>query len=101
MHKRISDSCDSGFIGYFRPVYLRGETCLLTMSTQSIEIMRILYRGRRGKMGMWGKMARNWNTVFNPRTAGGRLSAPPPPLRFFADSVKTAARSAAKFAIAV
>ena len=37
---------------------------------------------------------------FNPRTAGGgRIS--PPPLRFFADSEKTAARSAAKFAIAV
>ena len=34
----------------------------------------------------------------NPRTANG-LS--PPPLRFFADNEKTAAHSAAKFAIAV
>ena len=37
--------------------------------------------------------------TINPRTAGGRrLSAP---LKFFADSEKTAARSSAKFAIAV
>ena len=35
----------------------------------------------------------------NPRTAGG--ADIPPPLRFFSDSEKTAARSAAKFAIAV
>ena len=34
----------------------------------------------------------------NPCTAGGRISTP---LRFFADSEKTAARSASKFAIAV
>ena len=39
--------------------------------------------------------------IFNPRTAGGG-GYPPPPLRFFADSEKkTAARSAAIFAIAV
>ena len=36
----------------------------------------------------------------NPRTGGGVIS-PPPPVRFFAVSEKTAARSAAKFAIAV
>ena len=37
--------------------------------------------------------------ILNPRTAGeGQISTP---LRFFADSEKTAARSAAKFAIAV
>ena len=36
----------------------------------------------------------------NPRTAGGRLSAPPP-LRFFGDNEKTAERSAAKFCIAI
>ena len=36
----------------------------------------------------------------NPRTAGGAVIRPPP-LRFFADSGKTAARSTAKFAIAV
>ena len=42
------------------------------------------------------------NTFFNPRTGGGGVDFnPPPPLRFFADSEKTAARSAAKFAIAV
>ena len=36
----------------------------------------------------------------NPRTGGGLISTPPP-VRFFADSEKTAARSAAKFAITV
>ena len=40
-----------------------------------------------------------WVSPFNPWTAGGRIS--PPTLRFFADSEKTAVRSAAKFAIAV
>ena len=35
--------------------------------------------------------------TFNPRTAGGIST----PLRFFADSEETAARSAAKFVIAV
>ena len=40
------------------------------------------------------------NHVLNPRTGGGgRVSAPP--LRFFEDSEKTAARSGAKFCIAV
>ena len=38
--------------------------------------------------------------MLNPRTVGGG-DFNPPPLRFFADSEKTAARSAAKFAIAV
>ena len=42
------------------------------------------------------KFGRN---TLNPRTAGGAVIRPP--LRFFADSGKTAARSAAKFAIAV
>ena len=37
---------------------------------------------------------------FNPRTGGGGVDFNPP-VRFFADSEKTAARSAAKFAIAV
>ena len=38
--------------------------------------------------------------MFNPRRAGGgRLDAPP--LRFFQDSEKTAARSAAKFSVPV
>ena len=40
-------------------------------------------------------------TTFNPRTGGGGWFQPPPPVWFFADSEKTAARSAAKFAIAV
>ena len=39
-------------------------------------------------------------TILNPRTGGGVDFNPPPP-RFFADSEKTAARSAAKFAVAV
>ena len=39
--------------------------------------------------------------LVNPRTGGGGVDFNPPPLRFFADSEKTAARSAAKFAIAV
>ena len=38
-------------------------------------------------------------SFINPRTAGG--GGYQPPLRFFADSEKTAARSAAKFAIAI
>ena len=38
--------------------------------------------------------------LLNPRPAGGgRLNAPPPPLRFFEDSEKTAARSAAVFSL--
>ena len=40
------------------------------------------------------------NTFLNPRTGGGGVDFNHP-LRFFADSEKTAARSAAKFAIAV
>ena len=35
--------------------------------------------------------------VFNPRPAGGGAFERPPPLRFFEDSEKTAARSAAGF----
>ena len=35
--------------------------------------------------------------TFNPRQYGGGLVHPPPPLRFFADSEKTAARNAAGF----
>ena len=38
--------------------------------------------------------------MVNPRTRGG-VDFNPPPVRFFADSEKTAAHSAAKFAIAV
>ena len=40
-------------------------------------------------------------TNLNPRTAEGHICAPPPPHRFFADSRKMAARSAAKFGITV
>ena len=46
----------------------------------------------------------SWHTPHDNLTlapAGGGWFQPPPPLRFFADSEKTAARSAAKFAIAV
>ena len=38
--------------------------------------------------------------VINPRTDGGGVY-PPPPLRFFPDSVKTAARSVAKFGMTI
>ena len=42
-----------------------------------------------------------FKVIFNPRTdgGGGGISAPPP--EFFPDSVKTAARSAAKFGITI
>ena len=52
-------------------------------------------------LGRFFSQSYNTYRVFtiNPRTAGGgRLSAP---LRFFADSEKTAARSAAKFTMAI
>ena len=38
-------------------------------------------------------------TVFNQRTDGGAVIRPPP--RFFPDSVKTAARRAAKFGMTI
>ena len=46
------------------------------------------------------KLMLSWDCPFNPRTGGG-VDFTPPPVRFFPDSEKTAARSAAKFAIAV
>ena len=39
--------------------------------------------------------------AFNTRTPGGGVDFRPPPLRFFADNAKTAARSAAALGIAV
>ena len=38
---------------------------------------------------------------FNPRTDGGGAVIRPPPPRFVPDSVKTAARSAAKFGMTI
>ena len=43
----------------------------------------------------------NFGSLTLAPAGGGGLISTPPPLRFFADSEKTAARSAAKFAIAV
>ena len=40
------------------------------------------------------------NLTINPRTDGGAVIRPPPP-RFFPDSVKTAARSAAKLVMTI
>ena len=39
--------------------------------------------------------------AINPRTDGGGQITALPPLRFFPDSVKTAARSAAKFGMTI
>ena len=43
------------------------------------------------------KLMLSWDCPFNPRPYRGGVGATPPPLRFFADSKKTAARSAAGF----
>ena len=104
MHERWDSSTIQAYIMLSWPLVTHG-TLIVSADQRSGSRRQVVQRGGVPAVELhlsgWTRVYKvsEASSSFNPRTAGvGRLSAL---LRFFANSEKTAARSAAKFAIAI